>query len=201
MTNEKHQRLVSRLKHEVREMCARKLSGEQPENDSTTWSRAASVGLDVFRQEARNVLASFQMGRLQWKDAANLVLICKRGIDAFFDLDSDHPDDEASAQDESMALPSMRRSDTQCAFMHDLLGMIVFGEDGIANVIEVTEAAKENLQWALVAICWSLGHNCDGESKFRETIQRIYQALLERGSFAVPDNLGFDLNDLFERKE
>ena len=66
---------------------AKRLSGEDPENDSTTWSRRAARGMDVLRDTIKDAVRSMREGRLTHDDALELVQIADRGIQAFIDLD------------------------------------------------------------------------------------------------------------------
>ncbi len=66
---------------------AMRLSGEDPENDSTTWSRRAAKGMDVFRDAIRDAIRSMGEGHITTKDACEIIDIATRGLQAFIDLD------------------------------------------------------------------------------------------------------------------
>ena len=72
----------------ARQLLKIRLSGEDPANDSTPWSRRAARGMNVFRREVRYVINSLNMGHITQADASELLDICERGLQAFVDLDS-----------------------------------------------------------------------------------------------------------------
>ena len=67
---------------------AKRLCGEDPANDSTTWSRRAAKGLNVFRDEIRNAMNSMQSGWMKPEHALEIIETAGRGIDAFIELDT-----------------------------------------------------------------------------------------------------------------
>lgn len=70
------------------EILAKRLNGEDPANDSTTWSRRAAHGMDVFRDTVRDCVRSAEMGHMTPQDALELMNIANTGIQAFIDLDT-----------------------------------------------------------------------------------------------------------------
>lgn len=66
---------------------AMRLSGEDPENDSTKWSRRAARGMDVFRDAIRDAIRSMNEGHITTDDACEIIDIASRGLEAFVDLD------------------------------------------------------------------------------------------------------------------
>lgn len=71
------------------EILAQRFNGESPDNETSTWERRAIKARQVFFREVNTVLTSLGMGHVSPEAAIEILVSCRKGVEALMELNDE----------------------------------------------------------------------------------------------------------------